>query len=141
MAKERAIFDFSNAGVKRMAKKLIDAQVGLCWWELTKAKDAKTLSQLAYVFGVCYPRIAAGMEEAWGESRSVMQTHEFCKDRFLKEPVVNRNTGQEMGHTEPSLADLDVQQMSEYIENLILFAATYLSIEIPIALRSAARCA
>lgn len=141
MPKERAIFDFSNAGVVRMAKQLIEQCEGLWWWELTRAADPKSKEQLGYIWGVIYPCLASSISEAWGETISIDETHEFCKDKLLKKPVYNRETGELMGHTEPSLATMDHDQVSEYIEKLIKFAGEYFNIDIPIPLRAARRSA
>jgi hypothetical protein len=140
MAKERAVFDFDNAGVRTMAKRLIDQARGLWWWELSKCRDQRSKEANGYYWSTVLPHVTAGIREAWGEiDFTDDESHEFLKRRFLEKPVINRNNGEVVGYTEPSTAKLDTAEFGAYLDNVIKFAAEYLNIEIPVALRRSSR--
>ena len=139
MAKDECILNFSQPAVKRMVLAHIKTLQGMYWFELRRCRDQRTLAQNAYLFGVIYPHVRDGMEEVWGETLSVEQVHVFLKKKFLAQPVVNRQTGEVMGETVGSSADLDVKQFGEYIDNIIRFASEFLNIEIPLPCASTPR--
>ncbi len=136
MAKDSPIFDFESAGVRQMAKRMIDQARGLHRWELVKCRDQRTLSQNAYLWGVVYPHVAAGLAEAWGE-RSVdpARAHVECGLMFLSEPVVDMRTGEVRPGKVRSTTALNTAECADYIEKIIQFAADYLHMDIPPATR------
>ena len=90
---------------------------------VARYRKPKTNPQLAFIFGQCYPLIGAGILEAWGETLTDDEVHHYCKNEYLKRPVVNHTTGEEMGYTNPSLAKLNVNEMSDYITDLVKLGA------------------
>jgi hypothetical protein len=135
MSKERAIFDFSNAGVKRMAKRLIDQCDGLFWWELSRARDQRSLEANGYYWGVVLPYFAKGLTDAWGETWTADEAHEECRKMYLTKIKVNQKTG-EVTKVVRSTTDLDVPEFGEYLDKIIKHAAEYLNTDIPIALKA-----
>jgi len=131
MAKDIAIIDFDNAKAKQMALAFVKNLRGPHWFDCRKVRGNRSLAQNAYLWGVVYPRIAAAMEEAWGESTDSDAAHEFLKDRFLRRPVIDRSTGECKGYIRLSSASLDKAEFAEYLDNVIKFAGEDLGIEIP----------
>lgn len=131
MPKNAAILDFSNPRIKRMVIDHIKQVKGLHWFELRKARDQRTLRQNAYLWGVVYKAVQAGIEEAWGERKSVEWIHQYMKKRFLTEPVINRNTGEVIDQTVGSSAGLDTQEFADYVDQIIKFAGEYLGVNVP----------
>lgn len=101
---------------------------------LTVVKHRKRRSDQAnaYMWAVCVPYVAAGLQEACGEQLSNDEVHEFLKNRFLAKPIVNRHTGESIGNTVPSSAALTTEQFFKYIEDIAKFAAEYLNTVIPL---------
>jgi hypothetical protein len=97
---------------------------GIIRLEVTRPRKSKTLSQLAYIWGVVYPTLAAALADAWGEAFDSDRAHNVLKGMFLSRPVVNRHTGDEVASEPRSLADLTVDECSAYIEALINFGAS-----------------
>jgi hypothetical protein len=131
MAKDEAILNLGDPAVRRLVKQSIDSKTGLWWFSLRRARDQKSLAQLAYLFGVVYQHAAKGIEEAWGEDVDVARAHEFFKAQFLKVPIADKNSGEVKGYASPSVADLDKEEMSVYIEKIIQFSAEQLNTIIP----------
>jgi hypothetical protein len=80
---------------------------------------------------VVYPYVAQGMHDQWGDTITSDEAHIFCKGRFLSRPIVNRETGQEMGVAFPSTTKLTTTEFKEYIEKIARFAAESLGVVIP----------
>ncbi len=114
---------------------------GIFRLKLVKHRERRTLSQNRYYFGVVLVDVAEGLREAWGESLTVEETHEFCKDRFLKKPVVDHNTGVIMGYTVPTTPKFDTKEFSDYLEQIFQFAAESLGVMVRPASHYAARVA
>lgn len=91
--------------------------------EITKVRDQRSLSQLAYIWGVIYPRIAPMLTETQGVDFDQWRTHLFLKDMFLRRAIVNQYTSEMTGAETPSLSDISKEDCSAYIENIIAFAA------------------
>lgn len=131
--RERPIFDFDNAGVKRMAKRMIDQAEGLYWWEMTKCRDQRSLKQNSYMWSTVYAYVAKGLEDAWGEKNiTIDEAHMKCRELFLQIPHVDRRTG-EVTYSIGSTAGLSKPEFSAYLDKIILWAADYLNVEIPAA--------
>lgn len=131
---ETAILDFSDPKIKRSVLDHIATIRGLHWFEIRRCRNQRSLSQNAYLWGVVYKAVQAGLEEAWGERKSVEWIHCYLKAKFLAEPVVNKRTGEVVDHTVGSSADLDTKAFGVYIDQIIQFAAHDLNVEIPIPL-------
>jgi hypothetical protein len=120
---DRPMFNMDIPAQRRFATEYVKNQRGIITIEVTHPRKGKTNSQLAYLFGVVYPDVAPMLAEAFGEKRDVIRTHQWLKDKFLRRLVVNRETGVELGYYTPSVAELDVAECSDYIEQIIAFAA------------------
>ncbi len=121
--KDRPMFNMDKDEHRKFVRKYIDGLKGLIYLEVTRPRTGKTSNQLAFIFGCVYPRLAAFLSDVTGESYCSIRAHEFLKQKFLRLPVVNRETGEEFGYYTQSLADLDVEECSRYIEQLLAFAA------------------
>jgi hypothetical protein len=80
-----------------------------------RGKKSKSQEQLGYLWAVVYPLLA----ECIGQS--VQETHQDAKDRILGMPADGP-----LGPTRrtPSLRDLNMRQLSEYIDAVIRLAAS-----------------
>ncbi len=123
--------DFNDAAAKEAFVSQLRRLTGVYRISVTKRQRRRSLEQNAYLWGVVYPALASGISAAWGESMTPDEVHLFCKHRFLSRAVINRDTGEEMGRISPSSARLNVQEFSEYIEQLNKFAGEFLGCVIP----------
>jgi hypothetical protein len=122
---EWPLYNFNEPAHLRTVRAVLDGLKGKGVHRVIfqKVRDQKTGQQIAYIFGVVYVDITPMLEEATGEKYDTIRTHGFLKNRFLKRPVVNVHTGEELGEETPSLADISKEECSRYIEQCILFAA------------------
>jgi hypothetical protein len=60
-----------------------------------------------------------------GEDFTADMAHEFFKLKFLRKPVVNLDTGEVLGQTTRSTADLDTAEFAEYIDKVCAWLAGY----------------
>lgn len=128
--REIPIFDFDDPAQKAHAVRYIKALRGKHTFDVKPCRAGRSLSQNALMWGVVLPAIARGIAECWGERVTPEKAHEFCKRRFLSEPVTNHETGEVMGSTSGSTATLEVGEFSEYLDQLIKFGAEYLGLNI-----------
>lgn len=130
MSNDSRILDFSSPQVKKMTLAWLKTLTGLYWFECRRAREQRSLQQNSYLWGVVYPDVRDGMIEAWGETLSTDEVHEFLKDKFLAKPVINRATGEAMGKTTPSTTKLNTKECAEYIDQITKFAAEYLGVQV-----------
>jgi hypothetical protein len=132
MAKDTPIFDFDNPGVRMMAKRMIDALRGLCVFHAHRLRDQRTLTQLAYLWSVVYPHVAAGLTEVWGEGEVDAEgAHIECGLMFLSKPTVDRRTGEVRPGRVRSTSELTTVEFADYTDKVIRFASEYLDVNVP----------
>lgn len=100
---------------------------------IVKYRRRRSDAQNRYLWAVVYPVLAQGISEAWGETLSPEQAHEWAKVEFLSRPLIDHATGEShgfvVGHTPP----LNTKEFSEYVEKIIRFAAETLGVLVPAA--------
>ena len=131
MANDTQILNLDNPKTRAMLCGWVQSIRGIHRVSIRKAHRGRTLSQNAYLWGVVYPAVRAGLNEAWGEDMNVDEVHEWMKARFLARPVVNRQTGECMGERPGSSAGLDVSEFCRYVDQVINFAAEWLNVTVP----------
>lgn len=98
--------------------------------EIKAKRKKRTDDQNEWLWGCIYPMLLyALINEGW-EYTNVEQVHEFFKQRFTADEVVNTHTGEVI--TFPSsTASMDTVTFSSYCELLRTYALEYLDLEIP----------
>ena len=71
------------------------------------------------------------IEVGYNEFTSKEQVHEFMKHRFLRVPIVNKETGELMGEFTRSTAELTKDEMSNYLTQIDQFCIEYLGFSLP----------
>lgn len=125
------IYNLDKPTQRTSLMNVINAWTGMVRVSIKKAHRGRTLNQNGYYWAAILPAIRDGMEEMWGENLSVDEVHLFLRSRFLDKPVVNRETGEQMGSTAGSTAKLDVSEFVTYLDSCIKFAGEYLNVEVP----------
>lgn len=91
----------------------------------------RSLNANAYYWMILTDYVQPALYDAgWREVKTKDDAHFFVSNLFLKERIVNENTGEEMARIK-STASLSVREFGEYLEEIIQWAAEYLSITIP----------
>lgn len=98
--------------------------------EIKAKRKKRTDDQNEWLWGCIYPMLLyALVNEGW-EYTNVEQVHEFFKQRFTADEVVNKHTG-EIITFPSSTASMDTVTFSSYCEHLRTYALEYLDLEIP----------
>lgn len=98
--------------------------------EIKAKRKKRSDDQNEWLWGCIYPMLLyALVSEGW-EYTSVDQVHEFFKNRFTTDKVVNKHTG-EIVEFPSSTAAMDTVTFSAYCEHLRDYALNYLDLEIP----------
>lgn len=131
MSSDSAIIDFTDSEARRIFIGYVKNLRGPHRVSIHKERANRSSPQNRWYWGCIVPRVAAGLEECWGEKMSHDETHEWLKAKFNSRVMVNRKSGEVVGRTPQSTATLDVAQFSEFVEKVIRFAGESLGIEIP----------
>ena len=102
-----------------------EIEISIC-----KAKKKRSNPQNAFYWGVVVPIVRNGLIEI-GYKLTNERTHDFLKERFLKEELVNEETGELLGSVSKSTASLTTTQFMEYMADINQFAAEFLGVTIP----------
>ena len=105
---------------------------------IDKLYNKRSNKQNRYYWGIVLPELVKGFIEVGFECDNVESAHEWCKHKFLKEDkkkrkrAINKITGEIIYLIKyPTTTKLSTVLFNEYFEKIIVFAAEYLSIEIP----------
>lgn len=129
--KDIAIIDFDDAALKRVVIDAIKAAKGLHWFTLTRCRNQRSLAQNAWYWACHIPHTVAALSEAWGETVTADEAHLFLRGRFLSRPIVNRETGEEVGAVPLSTTALDTKEFSEYLDRVALWLAETFGVVVP----------
>jgi hypothetical protein len=98
--------------------------------ELTiKKKNRRSNNQNAYLWAVVYKEIQIRLLEL-GNDVSPEWVHEFCRDKFNAVSVIGQG-GEEIGTKGGSTAEMNKEEFGIYIDKIIAWSASFLSIYIP----------
>lgn len=124
------VINFSDAESKKRLWGMLAKLKGQQAVTIKLHRKRRSLSANAWYWAAVIPAIVQGLQEAWGESLSADEAHEFLKDRYLSRPVVDRTSGEVVGRTNSSSAILNTEAFGEYLEKCIKFAGEDLGVEI-----------
>lgn len=96
---------------------------------IQRKRRRRGLQQNAYHWGVIVPLVAFGLQDA-GYRVDRESTHEFLKATFNKKEIVNEDTG-EILHTIGSTAKMSTVEMMAYFQEITVWTAEFLNIQIP----------
>lgn len=99
---------------------------------ITITHDRKTRSnqQNAYLWGIVYPAVLFGLQDAGWEITDEEQVHEYCKQAFAAREVINKDTGEVLSLPN-STARMQTAEFNVYVDKIKAFALEYLNITIP----------
>ena len=97
---------------------------------IAKAKKKRSKPQNAFYWGVVVPIVKHGLFDI-GYKLTNERTHDFLKERFLKEDLVNEDTGEVLGSVSKSTTELTTTQFMEYMAEITQFSAEFLGVQIP----------
>ena len=123
-----------NGTIKSQRKPLAEAIASFEGKEIeitiSKAKKKRSNPQNSYYWGVVIPIVKSGLVDI-GYKMTSERTHDFLKERFLKEDLVNEETGEVIGTVSKSTAELTTSQFMDYLAEIQQFSAEFLGVQIP----------
>lgn len=129
--KHDRIVDFNDERQRRRVVEGLSSMRGKWRIEIKRYRKRRSDAQNAYYWGVLVSEIRSGLEEVWGERLSADEVHEYLKSMFLTKPIVDRRSGDLVGTRPGSTAKLDVNEFVEFVDKVIIWAAEYLSVDVP----------
>lgn len=97
---------------------------------ITPNRKTRSNQQNAYLWGIVYPAVLFGLQDAGWEFTNEEQVHEYCKQSFAAREFINKDTG-EVLILPSSTAQMQTAEFNVYVENIKAFALEYLNITIP----------
>lgn len=115
---------------KVFAQEIIKLRAGKYLVKIASIKK-RSLPQNAYLHGVIIPLVFEGLRNiGWDEIRDNEDAKNVIKELFLKRKIENKNTGETITIVRKT-SELTTVETAEFIEDIIKWAAEYLSIQIP----------
>lgn len=97
---------------------------------ITPNRKTRSTQQNAYLWGIVYPAVLFGLQDAGWEIIDEEQVHEYCKQAFAAREVINKDTG-EVISLPNSTARMQTAEFNVYVDKIKAFALEYLNITIP----------
>lgn len=97
---------------------------------ITPNRKTRTNQQNAYLWGIVYPAVLFGLQDAGWEITDEEQVHEYCKQAFAAREVINKDTGEVLSLPN-STARMQTAEFNVYVDKIKAFALEYLNITIP----------
>lgn len=97
---------------------------------ITPNRKTRSNQQNAYLWGIVYPSVLFGLQDAGWEITDEEQVHEYCKQAFAAREVINKDTG-EVVSLPSSTARMQTAEFNVYVDKIKAFALEYLNITIP----------
>lgn len=119
-----------DSNVSRIMNALYTLEDGFYEVTVRRHKSVRTSEQNRYLWGVVYPCMLEGLQDAGWELTDVEEVHEYMKSVFLGRKVLNRSTGEVLSLGE-STRDLSRAEFVAYVEKLREFSSEYLHVCIP----------
>lgn len=117
----------NKSAVKKMFDELTDGR----YLATVESKNKRSLPQNAYYWMILTDYIQPALYDlGWRSIKTKDDAHFFVADMFLKQKVVNEETG-EVKERIKSTTELSTMEFNVYLSEIIEWAAEYLSISIP----------
>ena len=97
---------------------------------ITPNRKTRSNQQNAYLWGIVYPAVLFGLQDAGWEIIHEEQVHEYCKQAFAAREVINKDTGEVLSLPN-STARMQTAEFNVYVDKIKAFALEYLNITIP----------
>lgn len=97
---------------------------------ITPNRKTRSNQQNAYLWGIVYPSVLFGLQDAGWEIIDEEQVHEYCKQAFAAREVINKDTGEVLS-LPSSTASMQTAEFNVYVDKIKAFALEYLNVTIP----------
>lgn len=120
----------TESSVRLLYETLYDLPFGNYVITITPNRKTRSNQQNAYLWGIVYPAVLFGLQDAGWEITNEEQVHEYCKQAFAAREVINKDTG-EVLRLPNSTARMQTAEFNVYVDKIKAFALEYLNITIP----------
>ena len=119
------------ASSRRLLNEMLDSlPIGDYVITITHDRKTRSTQQNAYLWGIVYPAVLFGLQDAGWEITNEEQVHEYCKQAFAAREVINKDTGEVLSLPN-STARMQTAEFNVYVDKIKAFALEYLNITIP----------
>lgn len=122
------IVNFSEPRERAALYQAINQMTGVMRVTFKKYRKRRTDAQNRLYWVAVVPELGRFLRDQ-GESYTDEDAHELMKAKFLRETVVNKQTGEAIGVVIKSTTKLTTQEFSEYIEKCVAWLADMFHIQ------------
>ena len=119
-----------NSSFRLLHETLVSLPLGDYVITITPNRKTRSNQQNAYLWGIVYPSVLFGLQDAGWEIIDEEQVHEYCKQAFAAREVINKDTGEVLS-LPSSTARMQTAEFNVYVDKIKAFALEYLNITIP----------
>lgn len=119
-----------NSSFRLLDETLHNLPIGDYVITITPNRKTRSNQQNAYLWGIVYPSVLFGLQDAGWEIIDEEQVHEYCKQAFAAREVINKDTGEVLS-LPSSTARMQTAEFNVYVDKIKAFALEYLNITIP----------
>ena len=119
-----------NSSFRLLHETLVSLPLGDYVITITPNRKTRSNQQNAYLWGIVYPAVLFGLQDAGWEIIDEEQVHEYCKQAFAAREVINKDTGEVLSLPN-STARMQTAEFNVYVDKIKAFALEYLNITIP----------
>lgn len=120
----------TESSVRLLYETLYDLPFGDYVITITPNRKTRSNQQNAYLWGIVYPAVLFGLQDAGWEITNEEQVHEYCKQAFAAREVINKDTGEVLSLPNRT-ARMQTAEFNVYVDKIKAFALEYLNITIP----------
>ena len=128
--KNEHLIDFDRADHKAKLWQLLKSCNGLHRVTVVRYRPRRSDRANAYYWGVAIETFRTFLAEQ-GQWFSPDDVHAFFKDRFLREEVVNEQTGEVVGHRTGSTAKLTTVEFADYLDHVFAWLNDTFGVVVP----------
>lgn len=113
--KIEATCDLTPPETRRRLCAAIGSMTGWYTISLLPRRNTRSLRQNAYYWSCCVQPFYEFLREQ-GAVSCMDESHEFIKDKHLRVPIINKDSGEVIGWRTRSTTELDTAEFSEFVE-------------------------
>lgn len=130
MSKQERIIDFNDPRQRVKVANGIQKMRGRWRLTLVKYRPRRSDRQNRFYWPVMVEPFTEWLRDQGHEADQQM-AHELLKSRYLSRPVVNHDTGEQVGTYVESTTKLDTSEFNQYLDQCAAFLAEFCNIVVP----------
>ena len=126
-----AILNLDDARTRTKLMNRINAMRGRWRFNVCRYRPRRSDRQNRFYWPCFVQPFAGWLLENGHDDATEEMAHEFFKNRYLKRPIINKETGELLGEYVESTTKLDTAEFNAYLDQCAKFLAEFCEIVVP----------